>query len=411
MSCEDGGMRRVLMLATYPIQPPCHGGQRRANAIATSYRGCGWEVEHIGVFAPRSYKVEGDQSDHLMFSKEFARAMTREQLRPDVHASEFFTRNPRSLDILIARIEKFGPQIIQFEQPWLFPALAGYLKANRHRYRIIYSSQNIEHELLRDILVTAADGNADAHSNAARRIEQSLVTFADVTICVTETDAAVIRSWGARRVVVAINGADRRPPATVPALESRLAGGPFAVVAGSAHPPNCTGFLALLGTTFAFVPPHAKVVVAGGMAGLVKSAPAFEGRQAMLHRRALLIETPSENDLNYLINAASAVMLPITQGGGSNIKTAEALLTDRPVIGTSMSFRGFEAFVQSEGVSICDRGSEFRHEVRRALTDDRVRVARRPETDVLRWGECVSALPGLLDEVLADDTPAGRAMG
>jgi glycosyltransferase involved in cell wall biosynthesis len=401
-------MRRVLMLGTYPIEPPRHGGQRRGHAIAARYRSCGWEVKHIGVFRAGAYAVEGVKSEHLEFSKEFVRDMAREQLRPDLHVSEFFTRYPQQLDKLITKLEAFDPHVIQFEQPWVFPALADYLQASGHRYRLIYSSQNIEHKLLHDMLVTEGSENVAVYSKAAECMERRLAAVANATICVTEADAAVIRSWGARRVTVARNGADRRPPGAAPALESSLAGVPFAVVAGSAHPPNCTGFVEMLGTYFAFVPPHAKLVVSGGMAGLMVSSPEFDGSRCMLSRRVMLVEEPSEAELNYLINAASVVMLPITQGGGSNIKTAEALLTSRPVVGTSAAFRGFELFRKSNGVSICDQGAEFRHEVREALSSDRRRVAHRPEAGVLVWEECVSALPDLLEEVLADGDPVPR---
>ena len=46
------------------------------------------------------------------------------------------------------------------------------------------------------------------------------------------------------------------------------------------------------------------------------------------------------------------MLLPITYGGGSNLKTAEALLTGHPIIATAKAFRGCEVFTDMPGMII-----------------------------------------------------------
>jgi glycosyltransferase involved in cell wall biosynthesis len=68
----------------------------------------------------------------------------------------------------------------------------------------------------------------------------------------------------------------------------------------------------------------------------------------------------SNDELNKLIASANVILLPIPYGGGSNLKTAEALVSGRPVVGTTKSFRTFESFANSRNVVIADDVDSFR---------------------------------------------------
>ena len=102
------------------------------------------------------------------------------------------------------------------------------------------------------------------------------------------------------------------------------------------------------------------------------------------------------SDLDYLINRAAVVLLPIAQGGGSNIKTAEALLSGRPIVASSTAFRGYEAFRNSAGVTIEDNVGRFRHAVRMALSKTPPTVAIRTEAESLLWERCVFNIPSAM---------------
>ncbi|WP_131120343.1 glycosyltransferase family 4 protein [Lichenihabitans psoromatis] len=52
--------------------------------------------------------------------------------------------------------------------------------------------------------------------------------------------------------------------------------------------------------------------------------------------------------------AADVAILPITAGRGSNLKTAEALLSHLPIVATRSAFRGFEPLMNEPGVEVVD---------------------------------------------------------
>jgi hypothetical protein len=59
----------------------------------------------------------------------------------------------------------------------------------------------------------------------------------------------------------------------------------------------------------------------------------------------------SEKTLSALIEEASCVLLPMTSGGGSNLKTAEAMLAGKRVVATPIALRGFDEFTPTELMS------------------------------------------------------------
>jgi len=403
--------RRVLLLGTYPIDIPLHGGQRRSRAIVECYRRCGWQAEHVAVYPRRWYRRRPEgwrgwlfrspvRSTHFELPKTFARYLRRNGLLTDLHTERFFEQSKPQHDRLVAVIEGFRPDVVQFEQPWLYPVVRDYLQRADGRYRVVYSSQNPEAHLLKSILAEEGHPNAEAFASEAASVEQSLVATSDLTICVTEADADLLRPWDPRRVLIAPNGSQCRPCPKRSAWDKRLRDVPYALVTGSAHPPNGTGFLTMLGTELDWVPAEAKIVVAGGMVRLLEAAPQFQQAQAGEGGRALLVPQPSEEDLGYLIHHARLILLPITHGGGSNIKTAEALLSQRPVLGTSTAMRGFEAFADSPGLSVEDDPERFRDSLTETLLHGESRPIDRPGTERLRWEHCVAGIPAAVETLL-----------
>jgi hypothetical protein len=75
------------------------------------------------------------------------------------------------------------------------------------------------------------------------------------------------------------------------------------------------------------------------------------------------------NDLTLecLLCNAAGILLPITYGGGSNLKTAEALISGLPIVGTTHAFRGFEEYKSLPAVTIEDDPTAFAVGIRRAF--------------------------------------------
>jgi len=391
---------RLLMLATYPSDIPLHGGQRRVHAIAESFIDAGWEVRHFSAFPQGSYSTSAASSDHVLIPRDFINRIIASRQRADLHASLYFSENPEAQARLAESIIRYRPHAVTLEQPWLFPVLRNLVDSASQSFLLINSTQNVEHELMAAILRQENHPRIEEWVAATAQLEQLVSSAADLTICVTERDADHFRAMGARSITIAPNGAARRPATVVSTWHATLAGRPYAFMTGSAHPPNCTGFLDLLGAQFAFLPRKGKLVVAGGMASLLARSRDFQVNQDLVARRVVLVPQPTEADLDHLINQANVVILPIRQGGGSNIKTAEALLSDRPIIGTTTAFRGYEEFLTAPGVRVADDSGRYQHLVRQALEKNERVSFSRPASERLLWKNCVGHLPAVVRSLL-----------
>jgi glycosyltransferase involved in cell wall biosynthesis len=270
---------------------------------------------------------------------------------------------------------RLRPDLVALEQPYAWPSLRGLLKEGAvERPVIVYSGQNVESELKREVYQAVLPPVESAAAlTRVRELEEDLIRDADVCVAVSASDAERYAQVGARRLIVARNGGDRviAPPAAVARWRDRLAAlgkSRYAAFVGSAHPPNCAGFVKMLGPALGYLPPDAAIVVAGRVAEMIGRSDFCAGRYGALNRGRLLLAGPvSDDDLAGLMAGASAVLLPIISGGGSNLKTVEALLSGRPVVGTRYAFRSYEDCITAGGVLAADEAAEFQRHVARAL--------------------------------------------
>ena len=103
------------------------------------------------------------------------------------------------------------------------------------------------------------------------------------------------------------------------------------------------------------------------MAGGLASQPRFQEYEAANRRRVELRDAVSEDKLDELKDQAHGFVVPITHGGGTNLKTAEAILSNKWVLATSVAMRGFTEFIGSAGVVVEDDPRSFRERLREVL--------------------------------------------
>jgi hypothetical protein len=86
-------------------------------------------------------------------------------------------------------------------------------------------------------------------------------------------------------------------------------------------------------------------------------------------------------------SACHGALLPILAGGGSNLKTAEALTLGKWVVATPTALRGFEAFAQAEGVIVANNRRDFHRGMARVLCSPPLEIseASRKARDALHW--------------------------
>jgi len=288
---------------------------------------------------------------------------------------------------------------IHVEQPWLWPlakkisALPAYKNIS-----LVYGSQNIEYPLKKEIFDSLGVQDSWGLVQSIEKLERQAAHEADLAVAVTPEDASVLRNIGASNVLVAPNGIEPWT-ANAQALErwsARLPKAPWILYVASAHPPNYTGLLECLGESLACIPPNSRLVVAGGVSEHVYHRYAATRWSALNLSRLELLFVLSDEDLNAVKTLAHAFLLPIQHGGGSNIKTAEALYSGKYVIGSVAAFRGFQSFMKLPEVIVTGTPFQFQQAMSSVLQRPPLRPAPMGIDDLrngLRWDRCLAPLP------------------
>jgi len=243
------------------------------------------------------------------------------------------------------------PDAIIFDHPWLWSE-AKRLKERYPDTKIIHSSHNLEWTLKRELLNGLDKNQIDSVVDFLEDIETEIANMCDLVICVKEDEAKWFRQQGAENVIVANNGTNT-VPSSVKSYKQ------YALVVGSGHPPNVDGSIEYLYNAVGWMPNGTDLVFVGSMCGSLSGRLGQE-RNDSRNTTIRLLGIKDNDDLKKLIESASVILLPIPYGGGSNLKTAEALSSGRPIVSTTKAFRGFEEFMDSENVYVSDDIASFR---------------------------------------------------
>lgn len=370
---------RLLQLTTYPLKNPRHGGQLRCAAIRECYRALGFEVETVAVVHEGAYRGERERND-IALPSELPHWNPRLPRFADVQAGDCLVGSAQAFAGFDALLARLRPQAIQLEQPWLYPAVKRWFEQQafdeRCRPWLIYSSQNIEWKLKRDEVATDV-AEATAYVREVGRVEaleRELVRAADLVVACTDEELAELRAMagdaaGPRAWVTAHNAiAPFTPdPARVAAMKQRLGLERYPLFVGSAHPPNVEGFWRMLAPSLAFLRPDEKIVVAGGVGHMLRQHPLYAAWSGINEPRLAILGEVERDDLVALLDGAAAILLPITTGGGSNLKTAEAIYSGRPVLATSHALRGYGDASRWPTLAVADTADGFRRHLRALL--------------------------------------------
>lgn len=375
---------KIVTLSTYPVSTPFHGGQRRLDALIRILRDAGHTVQALPVFSGSSYP-EHDAEEALTALPAEAMARLQEAgLRADLHLHRLLEPGVPAFDAARARLMRIAPDVLHFEQPWLLPLLEALTAGLPRRPAVVYGAQNIESVLM------PARFHDETHA-----LEQAAVRRADLVVAVSAADAAVLgdmRAPGQQTpVVVAPNGC--WPPEPSAAALPRPIAEDYLLVVGSSHAPNAEGYWDVIGQIPGCIPPDARLVVAGGLGDLLKSDPRHTRFRRLNDQLVQLTGRVSEPRLQALLAHARGLCLPIKSGGGTNLKTAEALLTLKPVIAMRPAFRGYDAALTLGGVHVAESAPAFHALVRALFAGDL--TGTRSAGDVARytWGAVLGDLP------------------
>ena len=361
---------RVLQLTSYLTDNPTHGGQLRCANIATELRRAGHEVMSVAVYVEQP--EPSNSPDDISFGPASGYWDSALPWLADYQSGLFAELDPVAFDRLFAVSKKFGPDVIISEHPWLFKAAQ---KLANGTAKVIHSSHNVEWRLKERVLSRFGIAGMEREKlvSAIRETEFAAFKEADMTVACTVMDAEYYKAEAEKsnhsiHVVVVGNAVEPFSCAESRVRDWRhVLRHPTPVFVSSAHPPNISGFWDMMAPGLTFLRPEERVLIIGS------ASPAmlhYEGAKDFFDvnaRRLNLAGLRDKFELQALVSASHVVLLPITEGEGSNLKTAEALESGNSIVGTSKAFRGFEAARSLRHVHIADDPETFRRTVRRLL--------------------------------------------
>ena len=399
-------IKRVLGLGTFPAVKPIHGGQRRVAAFRSFYQTIGIEYVYTCIYDSDAYAPEqvGPHDIPLIVS-EFAEGPV--PLIGDILAGRQGASHETSFRHFLKTIEHLKPDALQLEHPFMWP-LAKRLRepSGAGILPLIYSSHNVEAPL-KDAILSSGGVGFDVRRRICDGIEQmeaEICREASLIVCVTVAEKSYyLRYCSPDKITVVPNGVDRPPAVLEESAQCRevFQGRPFVFMVGSAYPPNIEGACRYVLRDGAFmVPPVKSIAVCGGVCNGILGHPLYQRFLTANSLRVQFFPEIDDAELWGLKTACHVVALPIDTGGGSNLKTAEALALGKWIVATPVAMRGYENFVGAEGLIIASDTRSFRQEIAQALRfpplflSEASRLAR----EAVYWDHCFEA-SGLADRL------------
>jgi glycosyltransferase involved in cell wall biosynthesis len=359
---------RVLQLSTHSTLLPRYGGQLRSHHIGRCLENACIEVSRIAVCWPNGHDLQDKREPIIDLSLSpfwtsgaFLEAEPWGSYLFDYYSAIAVAETPALMNELREHIALAAPDVILLEHPWTWPLVKTLPGLDTDIVRVVYSSHNVETLLKRRMIDDARLKVPGEVLDGVEALEHDLVASAWATVACTPADAEIFRSWGADRVVVANNGAvfksrDNLVSALPVPLDVQHR---FGLFIGSNYLPNINGFFRYIAPALWRLRPHQRIVIAGTVCEPINVEIALSPVRHYQDGRLVSLGFVDDMTLNALIANAAALLLPIEYGGGSHLKTAEALASGRPIVGTGASFRGFTEYQDLPRVSIADTPEEF----------------------------------------------------
>jgi glycosyltransferase involved in cell wall biosynthesis len=393
--------KRILIIGSYPITKPRHGGQKRVQAIVNEYQKHFANVKFIAVFSRWANPDHGH--DDIPVSHQTDREIMRAARLEDIICGEAIYNEPKVKQQVSQILRSYRPDIIQVEQAYPYLGLKPLLKELGMSPQIIFDTHNVESKMKPSIYKEAGLKPQEARELTGRivELEKDLASQAVLTVAVSAADEDDFREAGARHVLVARNGIYAAPALDSDKLywskyfkEKRI--NHKILYVSSAHLPNWTGLLKMIGDGLGFLSPDSRVLIAGGLSDYLTTRhvwPETPGA-ATFWCRAEGCGILTEERLGGLIQASDMMILPILTGGGSNLKTAEALLSGKPIVATSYAFRAYEQFMELPTVTVADTPKDFQQAILDTLIKSpaSLSTSQTQSLQAVTWPQCLNDL-------------------
>ena len=232
-------------------------------------------------------------------------------------------------------IKKYDPDIIILETPYLYDFFT-FLKsinAISKECQLVYSSHNLEQRLQSNL--------PKEQLEEVIRLENLCVKNSSFQICCSVEEQEIMPN-----AYLFPNGTDKIINNFEYLKKTEM--GDIAldkyVTVSSYHLPNILGIKRVLN----YLPESTKLVLIGECCN-------YDYQSDKVIKLGVL----SNEDMQYIINISNGILLPIYEGGGTNLKTAQSIVSNKAIIATEFSFRGFEKYMYSDGIFIYKHDNEL----------------------------------------------------
>ena len=114
--------------------------------------------------------------------------------------------------------------------------------------------------------------------------------------------------------------------------------------------------------------------------------------QPLISKKSVILRgVVSRRELDDLIHFSHALLLPISSGGGTNLKTAEAIVSNKTVICTTTALRGFENWAAAPGIYIEDENDAFARRAAETLKDSKIPKNWHRDSSSVTWPYTLNA--------------------
>jgi glycosyltransferase involved in cell wall biosynthesis len=391
-------MSTVAIMSTY-VPSEGFGGPARVLHMREVLERAGHRVVHVVIEANPS-RV-GARSHDLVRLVERPQRTVLDHVYEDVELGNRAAGDARELDVVSRHLAEQQTSLVILEQPFLV-GVAEHV-SRQLGTPVVYSSQNVEFRLRRDLERFQPDWRRPPRrSEEVRELEQRAVSLAHrvTAICATDQDA-LQEEFGVDSTLVPNGSALAGVPVSAP----RIAEARDFVFAGSAYWPNIEGFAQIATPSLAFLPPTARIHVAGTAGRVLLEHPDVRRHLAMNRSRLELLGFLEMSELIDAMRSARCVLVPVFVGEGSNLKSADALAAGVRVIMTRRATHGYEDVLAADpsGVTVVDTAAEFRTAMLESLAAPATGAVGARRVRMLDWHARLAPLVGVVESVL----PAG----
>jgi len=401
-------LNKILLLGTYPTRSPFHGGQLRSKAIFELYQNFS-DVRYCAIYSSDIYRKAGKYD--IAVSGETLARIDDEPYLEDIICGQAISSDQKVRKKFCKLLESFKPDIIQLEQCYAWLGLRELIETTPplKEKSFIYSSQNVEHAMKQDIYSNLLVPNQTSGHfvDLLLNAEKELAEISRLLIVTSDDDRRAFEKFGTHRIVITPNGIYKKVAkrAVVKYWKNRFKRehiNKALVFVGSEHILNLQGFNDLVTDGIGFLPPDARIYVVGGVCDLLSEQVLRNTLQdIVLQNRISLLGKLSEDKLAGLICASDIILLPVTQGGGSNLKTAEAILSGKKIVSTSKALRSFERFAQLSRIAVAEESQAFKSSILQQLNapEPELNSQRQHEADSVQWSHCLAPLEKAMREI------------